>query len=177
MELDDPPPLQVLGPLEENEFAPSVDRGAGAKSADAAGERPAGAAVTAPKAGGKADADLSPPGREQSSIAKQTVRAGAPRPWDAAPPTGRAQLFVFVDGESAWRDFTPEAACKPGRYAVRIVVDHGAVREARPVGGGASATPSQRLCAADLILGLDIDGVVDGEYPAEVVVEPRGSGR
>ena len=90
---------------------------------------------------------------------------------------GRAQLFVFIDGESAWREFTPAASCKPGRYSVRIVVANGAVREARPVGGAASATPSQRLCAAGLILDLEMAEVADGEYPAEVVVEPRGVGK
>ena len=28
---------------------------------------------------------------------------------------GRARLFVFIDGKSAWREFTPSAACKAGR--------------------------------------------------------------
>jgi hypothetical protein len=89
---------------------------------------------------------------------------------------GRGQLFVFINGKSAWRKFTPATTCKAGRYAVRIVVADAKVREARPVGGAASAAPAQRLCAAELVLDLEIDGVADGEYPAEIVVEPRGSG-
>jgi hypothetical protein len=104
-------------------------------------------------------------------------RDDALRPWEGTPPTGRAQLFIFIDGKSAWREFTPKDACKPGRYAARIVVGRGVVREVRPVGGAASATPSQRLCAANLVLDLEIEGVADGEYPAEVVVKPRGAGR
>ena len=83
---------------------------------------------------------------------------------------------IFIGEESAWREFAPATTCKAGRYSVRVVVGGGVVREARPVGGAASASPSQRLCAAELIIDLEIEGVVDGEFPAEIVVEPRGSG-
>ena len=114
--------------------------------------------------------------REDKMSTRSGERGETLQSWDSAPPTGRGQLFVFVDGRSAWREFTPEAACKPGRYSVRIVVAEGRVRQARPVGGAASASPSQRLCAADLVLDLEIEEVEDGEYPAEVVVESRGSG-
>jgi hypothetical protein len=101
----------------------------------------------------------------------------ATRQWETDPPRGRAKLFVFIDGESAWREFTPSATCKPGRYTVRIIVSGGSVREARPVGGATSASPSQRLCAAELIIDLEIADVADGEYPAEVVVERLAAGR
>jgi len=37
------------------------------------------------------------------------------------------------------------------------------------------AAPSQRLCAAEIIVGLKVEDVADGEYPAEVVVERSGS--
>jgi anti-sigma factor RsiW len=117
-----------------------------------------------------------PPEREETIAEQDDARGAALRSWDSAPPVGRAQLFVFIDGKSAWREFTPTASCRPGRYSVRIVVADGAVREARPVGGAAAAMPSQRLCAATLIRDLEIDGVADGEYPAEVVVEPRRTG-
>jgi hypothetical protein len=33
--------------------------------------------------------------------------------------------------------------------------------------------PSQRLCAAGLIIDLEIEDVADGEYQAEIVVERR----
>jgi hypothetical protein len=115
--------------------------------------------------------------REALRSERGTDRDDALQPWDVPPPTGRAQLFIFIDGKSAWREFTPKDTCKPGRYALRIVVARGTVREVRPVGGAASAAPSQRLCAANLVLDLEIEGVTDGEYPAEVVVKPRGAGR
>jgi hypothetical protein len=115
------------------------------------------------------------PQRVDEGGAREAGRGTALQSWEAAPPMGRAQLFVFINGKSAWRAFTPSATCKAGRYSVRIVVAGGAVREARPVGGAASAAPSQRLCAAGLVLDLEIDAVADGEYPAEIVVEPRGS--
>jgi hypothetical protein len=116
-------------------------------------------------------------GREEMRSGRGADLEDGLRPWDVAPATGRARLFVFIDGKSAWREFTPHDTCKPGRYAVRIVVAGGAVREVRPVGGAASAAPSQRLCAANLVLDLEIEGVTDGEYPAEVVVKPRSAGR
>jgi hypothetical protein len=176
MEFDQPPPLEVLGPLEKQELSRPVDETSGAKAAIAAEKRSAVAEVPIPKTEDTAEPRLAPSKVEQPRPGVEAGRAGALRPWDAAPPTGRAQLFVFVDGKTAWREFTPETACKPGRYAVRVVIAQGAVRVVRPIGGGASVTPSQRLCAADLVLELEIEGVADGEYPAEVVVEPRGSG-
>jgi hypothetical protein len=176
MEFDQPPPLEVFGPLEGEELPRPVDEAPDVKALGAAEKRSAAARVSIPKSKEGEKAGLVTRGDMEPSAGKDAGRAGALQPWDAAPPTGRAQLFVFVDGKSAWREFTPEAACKPGRYAVRVVIAQGTVREVRPVGGGASATPSQRLCAADLVLQLEIEGVADGEYPAEVVVEPRGSG-
>jgi hypothetical protein len=176
MEFDQPPPLEVLGPLEEEKLPGPADEASGVNAAGAAEKRSAASTVSIPKSKEGAKTGRLTTGDTQPSAGKDAGRPSALRPWDAAPPTGRAQLFVFIDGKSAWREFTPEAACKPGRYAVRVVVVQGAVREVRPVGGGASATPSQRLCAADLVLELEIEGVADGEYPAEVVVEPRGSG-
>jgi hypothetical protein len=180
VELDDPPPLEVLGPLEEGEIASASGDVAVLKESATVGQ----ATVSDAEATKDRDHTSAPPpaakfeqerrradtGKSQSGARGETLQS-----WDAAPPMGRGQLFVFIDGRSAWREFTPDATCKSGRYSVRIVVTEGRVHEARPVGGAASASPSQRLCAADLVLDMEIDGVEDGEYPAEVVVESRGS--
>ena len=182
IELDDPPALEVLGPLEEEErqatiVEPDVEDAAAfanegdAPAPQAALEKSRAKAAAQPKA----EAGLERR-RPEKDAGHEGGRAETLQSWDPAPPRGRGQLFVFIDGRSAWREFAPSATCKPGRYSVRIVVAAGSVREARPVGGAASASPSQRLCAADLVLDLEIDDVADGEYPAEVVVETRGSG-
>lgn len=186
IDLDDPVPLEVLGPLEEGEARPIEDqKTAGvpldeirAKSSAAAEDKGAkkGERSRAPAPGEKDGLNRAPERTEEDG-AQVAGRGTALQSWAASPPMGQAQLFVFINGKSAWRDFIPPATCKAGRYSVRIVVTGGAVREARPVGGAASAAPSQRLCAAGLVLDLEIDGVADGEYPAEVVVEPRGSGQ
>jgi len=182
--LDDPPPLEVLGPLEEGEIPASENLETTAIPLDEVMAK--SSAVTRDKEakkgerfrpaapGEKGDLDDAPQ-REDTVGAREAGRSAALQSWEAAPPMGRAQLFVFINGKSAWREFTPSTTCKAGRYSVRIVVAGGTVREARPVGGAASAAPAQRLCAAELVLDLEIDGVADGEYPAEIVVEPRGS--
>ncbi|MCW8985148.1 MAG: hypothetical protein OQK55_07385 [Thermoanaerobaculales bacterium] len=185
IELDDPLPLEVLGPLEEEEIRAFEDQETTgipldevlAKSPAMAEDKDAGKGArlgpAAPRE--KGDVDRAPQ-REEKNSAREAGRGAVLQSWEAAPPMGRAQLFVFINGKSAWREFTPSTTCKAGRYSIRIVVAGGVVREARPVGGAASAAPTQRLCAAELILDLEIDGVADGEYPAEIVVEPRGSG-
>jgi hypothetical protein len=184
IELDDPPPLEVLGPLEKEAAVVfddealdfPLDKGAARSSVPAATEDPKkGESFRPAVPGAKSDRDRAPR-REEEGAAQETGRGEVFESWDGPPPMGWAQLFVFIDGESAWREFTPSATCKAGRYSVRVVVAGGVVREVRPVGGAASAFPSQRLCAAGLVLNLEIEAVADGEYPAEVVVEPRGSG-
>jgi hypothetical protein len=181
VELDEPPALDVRGPLEEAEGPDSLDE---VPSAASAGVTDEPAAMTAHAEAQKLSLEKSdrpltesepPRQREEVRTERGADQGDALRPWDVAPPTGRAQLFIFIDGKSAWREFAPKDTCKPGRYAVRIVAVRGVVREVRPVGGAASATPSQRLCAANLVLDLEIEGVADGEYPAEVVVKPRGA--
>jgi len=183
MEFDHAPALEVLGPLEEAGRPESLeeipDTAATGSTAgppmiptDADAKKREGEKAAFPTAKGEMAVE-----QKETHAGRGTDPGAAARPWAAAPPTGRGQLFVFIDGKSAWREFAPKDTCKPGRYAVRIVVARGAVREVRPVGGAASATPSQRLCAANLVLDLELDGVADGEYPAEVVVEPRGPRR
>ncbi len=185
VELDNPLPLEVLGPLEkggvpasegQEDTSISLDQVKAKSSAVAADKDAKKGENTRPAAAAAMGEVDRAPRREDEGDARDSGRGAALQSWEAAPPMGQAQLFVFIDGKSAWREFTPSATCKPGRYPVRIVVASGAVREARPVGGAASASPSQRLCAAGLILDLEIEEVADGEFPAEVVVEPRGSG-
>lgn len=185
IDLDDAVPLEVLGPLEEEEAQTFENHNATsvpldeiraknqAIAEDAAASKGEG---DRPAVQGEKDNPDRPPEGDDRGDAQEAGRYAAPQSWAAPPPSGQAQLFIFINGRSAWRDFTPPTACKAGRYSVRIVVVGGAVREARPIGGAASAAPSQRLCAAGLVLGLEIDEVADGEYPAEIVVEPRGSG-
>ncbi len=186
VELDDPVPLEVLGPLEEQEVRIGDDQQPagvpldevqtrGSVVADAKGAKKS--ENFRPATPGEKDDLNRPPQHKDKGSAQEPDRDAALQSWAAAPPLVHAQLFIFIKGKSAWRDFNPPATCKAGRYSVRVVVTGGAVREARPVGGAASAAPSQRLCAAGLVLDLEIDGVADGEYPAEIVVEPRGSGQ
>lgn len=185
LELEEPPPLNVLGPLDEGAWPQARDAELGGEGAavmmpgkgGATGEAAAGEKGGDKKTGLEEGVGGRTAPHEAQPSAQADDRSDALRAMDAATPIGRAQLFVFIDGGSAWRAFTPESSCKPGRYAVRIVVLGGVVREVRPVGGAASAAPTQRLCAADLVRELEIEGVPDGEYPAEVVVEPRGAGR
>lgn len=185
VELDDPPPLEVLGPLTEGEIPAFEDRDAAGVPLDEVQEMSAAVAQDKDAKKGERFRPAAPdersdldgaPRREEKGSTREAGRGAALQSWEAAPPMRRAQLFVFINGKSAWREFTPSSSCKAGRYAVRIVVGDGIVREARPVGGAASAAPAQRVCAAELVRDLEIEGVADGEYPAEIVVEARGSG-
>jgi hypothetical protein len=82
-----------------------------------------------------------------------------------------AQLFVFMAGETAWRSFEPDGPCEAGRYVLRVRIENGVVRAVWPVAN--PPAPTRQVRASQLVLGLEIENVVDGEYPAEVVVEPR----
>jgi hypothetical protein len=180
VEMEVPLPLEVLGPLEGEVGSEGL---ASTTTNEAVADPSGGMATTEEKASSGRPKSASPlstkrdqaPTTEESARdrAHEMDRNAAPQPWDVDLPKGRAQLFVFIDGESAWREFTPPRTCKTGRYPVRITVRSGTVREAKPVGGAASSLPSQRLCAAGLIIDLEIDDVADGEYQAEVVVERR----
>ena len=183
IELDDSVPLEVLGPLEEGEArtlenqkptGDPLDEVQGKSQAVAEDKDARKSERLRPLAPEEKDGLSRPPQHDEKGSSQEAGRDAARQQWAASRPMGQAQLFVFINGKSAWRDFTPPTTCRAGRYSVRIVVARGAVREARPIGGAASAAPSQRLCAAGLVLGLEIDEVPDGEYPAEIVVEPRG---
>ncbi len=88
----------------------------------------------------------------------------------ATPPAG-AQLFIFMKAETAWRSFDPDGPCEAGRYALRIRIENGVVREVWPVAN--PPAPTNQVRASQLVLGLEIENVTDGQYAAEVVVEPR----
>jgi hypothetical protein len=75
-----------------------------------------------------------------------------------------------MEAETAWRSFEPERPCEAGRYTLRIRIENGVVREVWPVANPSATTRQVR--ASQLVLGLDIEDVADGEYAAEVVIEP-----
>lgn len=179
VEVGEPAALEVLGPLEKGlrdtpDGVAVGDEGRGRKVSAPPAPATASALTTGAERPEMGADERQEDAEKKSAEEHDAGRAAGIQSWEAETPWSRAQLFVFINGQSAWREFTPSSSCKPGRYTVRIVVAGGAVREARPVGGAASAVPSQRLCAAELIRGLEIEDVADGEYPAEVVVERRG---
>ena len=86
---------------------------------------------------------------------------------------GRAaagRLLVFMGGDTAWQDFEPRVASVPGRHAVRVRIVDGSVRKVWPVWKPLAA-PFDSLQASELVVGLAISGVPDGDYAGEVVIE------
>ncbi len=189
VEVGNSPALEVLGPLEEEvggESSPPSDSRLGnegrretevarvaadpsnmSKDCDPAPAPRLASETTAMAKAAKTEEDVSTPGRESSGS----------RFWRDHPTTGRGQLFIFIDEETAWQDFETKGICTPGRYAVRVKVRSDVVTEVLSVGGATADKTSQRLCAGQLVVDLKVIGVPDGEYSAEVVVEPRGAGR
>jgi len=188
VDFGNPQALDVLGPLEEEvgeELSPPSDTllySEGRKKTDVAevsagrpDESRAREAAPAPLPASEATAT----GKNEKSKDPSTRGAtiSGSRLWRDHTRAGRGQLFIFVDEETAWQDFETTAFCTPGRYAVRVKVSTGVVTEVLPVGGATADKTSQRLCAGQLVVGLAVTGVPDGEYSAEVVVEPRGVGK
>ena len=185
VEPDPLPALEVPGPLEEgagDELSRPRDNYVGSKSrhegevdgmsAPWAEEPRARAAPLAPPPTSKADPVE---GRAKTEdVSSRGAASSGIRLWRDQTTTGRGQLFIFVEGKTAWRDFETTAFCSPGRYAVRVKISGDVVLEVWPVGGATADKTSHRLCAGQLIVGLTIAGVPAGEYAAEVVVEPRG---
>jgi hypothetical protein len=177
-----PPPLEVLGPLD----APvPAKRGATGGAADPA--PPDDDRRVPPPAAAGSTASLPPSSSARPSSADSLGRQGASRGNEgsrAAPldpdTAGRrsdaahGQLLVFVEGNTAWQSFALRERCDPGRYAVRVRIENGTVRRVWPVWKPLAA-PTESLQASELVLGLEIEGVADGEYPAEIVVEPARS--
>ncbi len=182
--LDDPPALEVLGPLEREARGNETEESDGATtqaSATIFAEAGAAKEVLGERTGATDTAEdqtAIPPGPEKKKIgadeADDGSNAGVSAPWENQGPATRGHLYVFMDGDTAWQNFETETRCQSGRYVVRIRVSNGVVGDVWPV-GIPPAAPSQRLCAAEIIVGLKVEDVADGEYPAEVVVERSGS--
>lgn len=177
-----PPPLEVLGPLDAP--APAKRRATG--EAPDPTEPGDGGRVPPPAAAGPTS-NLPPSTVARPSSADDLGRQGAARGSEGSRTAPRdpdsvgrrsaaahGQLLVFVEGETAWRSFELRERCDPGRYAVRVRIEGGTVRRVWPVWKPLAA-PTESLQASELVLGLEIEGVADGEYPAEVVVEPGRS--
>lgn len=167
------PVLEVMGPLSSattgetggaSRKDPAVDPSPRPESpADDEGRTGEKRAATA--GGQRGPAAVEPP-RSQTGPSARLSDAEV-----LATPPGGAQLFVFMEAETAWRSFDPGGQCEAGRYALRIRIEDGVVREVWPVAN--PPAPTRQVRASQLILGLEIDDVADGEYSAEVVVEPR----
>jgi len=184
----EPPVLEVLGPLNNEEEKVFAANDAGQQQA---GEvAPAPSSETKGDSGAAADGGRSAARKDLSSEEPMAIRSTAPSASEGgkghetatigamAPMSfdgaGTGRLYVAVDGETIWRSFDPQRRCPPGRHIVRVDIAAGVVVKALPFGGAQSLAPAE-TCAADLVHGLEIEGVPDGEYRAEVVVEAVGS--
>lgn len=164
--------LEVMGPL-SNGSASEQKRDTGQPQArlEADEQMAAGRPSTreseasAKSAGNLAPSDLD---RSKSTTDARGRRTGTE---DSGVTASGAQLFVFMESETAWRGFTPDGPCEAGRYALRIRVEDGVIREVWPVAN--PPAPTRQVRASQLVLGLEVENVADGEYSAEVVVEPR----
>lgn len=188
VELGNPPALDVLGPLEKEigeELSPPSDtllyskgerktEGAGV-SADRFNESKARDVAPAPRPA--FEATTTGKNAKSDDLSARGATSPGSRLWGDHATAGRGKLFIFVDEETAWKDFEVKAFCTPGHYSVRVKVSAGVVTKVLPVGGATANKTSQNLCAGQLVVGLAVTGVPDGEYSAEVVVEPRGVGR
>ncbi len=189
VEFDNPPALEVLGPLDEEvggEFSPSSDTRLGSEGrreteiagvlADRSNKSRARDAAPAPRPASETTA-TGKVAKAEEDVSTRGGESSGSRLWRDHTTTGRGQLFIFVDEETAWQEFETKEICTPGRYAVRVKVKTDVVTEVLSVGGGPAEKTSQRLCAGQLVVGLTVTGVPDGEYSGEVVVKPRGAGR
>ncbi|MEJ2189131.1 MAG: hypothetical protein P8Y93_06880 [Acidobacteriota bacterium] len=183
-----PPVLEVLGPLnneEEKVFAvndkeqPHADEVAPGPPSEEMGD--SGAAADAGRSAARKTLTSQEPTSTRStaaSISEGGKRNEAAAIGEMAPMSfdggGAGRFYVAVDGETIWRSFDPKRRCPPGRHIVRVDIAAGVVVKALPFGGVQSLAPAE-ACAADLVHGLKIEGVADGEYRAEVVVEAVGS--
>jgi len=180
--LDPAPALEVMGPLDAAER--SRDENSGRQdhddaTADLQGQRRAGRSATEQSEVAEKSRAASLPADESALTDTTGGTTTLPRGQSSdrgdataknAPISG-AQLFVFMEAETAWRGFEPDGPSEAGRYALRIRVEGGVVREVWPVAN--PPAPTRQVRASQLVLGLEVDNVPDGEYAAEVVVEPR----
>ncbi len=171
VEVDDPPPMEVPGPFEG-----PVDRSEPAAESTHGERRPAAKSNHGSAEAEARERDASQAKRGSAQAGQEpAVRGGRMIPhdgWEERAPRPECRLFVFIEGRTEWRCFEPSAWCKSGRFAVRIEVVAGRVVGVWPLGAATSPSPEERLCAADLVRGLEIDDVPDGEHRAEVLIEP-----
>lgn len=181
--LDPSPALEVMGPLEVGSL--SEERRLKRREADVApgnlaklpsddestsGGRRVSEKYNAPSSTteGQVQSDS---GVAAPPVAQTQDKASQVSPTTSDATVAGAQLFVFMAAETAWRSFEPDGPCEAGRYALRIRIEDGVVREVWPVAN--PPAPTRQVRASQLVLGLVVDNVADGEYAAEVVVEPR----
>jgi hypothetical protein len=178
--LEPAPPLEVMGPLSAGR-ASEHDPGTGQRRETAAKgtsvriealEHSAGEDPPSPKPVAPADSaaavESSRGDRPKSTTENRDLRS---RAVETGVPIAGAQLFVFMESETAWRPFEPDGPCEAGRYALRVRVEDGVIREVWPVAN--PPAPTRQVRASQLVLGLEVENVSDGEYSAEVVVESR----
>jgi hypothetical protein len=161
--LEPPPALEVLGPLDDLPGREASNIPRGLDGAEKGREKY------------RADDELSAvPAAKAAVEPKQlpsATAAGRARSSSSEAAVAHAQLFVFMAAETAWRSFEPDGPCEAGRYSLRVRIEKGVVRAVWPVAN--PPAPARQVRASQLVLGLEIDDVADGEYAAEVVVEPR----
>ncbi len=168
-----PPALEVMGPLDAGPG--DNDAGAGREELD---DRPSGRRQSFADEGSPAESERADKGAVRSGPAgvepsAQGTGASEDRSSlrKSEASSSGAQLFVFMQAETAWKSFSPDESCEAGRYSLRIRVENGVIREVWPVAN--PPAPTRQVRASQLVLGLAIENVADGEYAAEVVVEPR----
>ncbi len=114
------------------------------------------------------------PGGPPAAASKLDRLLGAGDGFDERSAAGdraaAGRLLVFMGGDTAWQDFEPQVTSVPGRHAVRVRVEGGVVRKVWPVWKPLAA-PFDSLQASELVVGLAISGVPDGDYAGEVVIE------
>jgi hypothetical protein len=175
--LEPAPALEVLGPLDQGDaFATkSGERGgSGPVSSNIPDGREAAAVGNEKsRAADQPSAPLADTAAAESKQLRSATTAGRARSSSSEAGVVTAQLFVFMAADTAWRSFEPDGPCEAGRYSLRVKIEGGVVRAVWPVAN--PPAPARQVRASQLVLGLEIDNVADGEYAAEVVVEPRRS--
>lgn len=182
--LEEPPAFEVLGPLEAGEVD-SFDESVKDTTAELSG-RPTGRRESKDKKRMEADASPLPesvsktlggPQAEEESTAGSLSPAprnrGTGAPWGEEASSGTSRIYVFVNGETAWKEFRPATRCPIGRYSVRVLISEGRVASAWSLGVNPSIPAARRFCAGEAVQGVELENVPDGEYLAELVVEMR----
>lgn len=182
--LEEPPALEVLGPLEAGEVGffvepvtdttaelsshPRDRRESLDKNRIETDATPLPGSVSGTVPGPQAEDELT-----AGSLSPGTGNRGANAPWEEEASPGISRLYVFVNGETAWKEFRPATGCPIGRYSVRVLISEGAVASAWSLGVNPSTPTARRFCAGEAVRGIELEKVPDGEYLAELVVEKR----